>query len=82
MSKRYAKKQLKRWQRAYCKVVLKIYDLDAFINKEADKGLYRNEWDWRKVHPGVKEQLERKRDAYAKKANYYYWQLYIRGENK
>ena len=82
MSKRYAKKQLKRWQRAYCDIVFKIYDLDAFIHKEVDKGPYRHEWDWRKANPGVKEKLEHQRDVYATKCNYYYLNLYIKGAGK
>ncbi len=82
MSKRYAKKQLKRWERAYCKVILKIYDLDAFISKEVDKGPYRHEWDWREAHPGVKEKLERQRDACVKKWDYYCRNLYKIGAIK
>lgn len=71
MSKRYVKKQEKRWMRVICKIVVQIYDLDDFIHKEVDKGPYRHEWDWRAAHPGVKEKLERQYDAAVKKWDYY-----------
>lgn len=71
MSKRYVKKQEKRWMRVICKIVVQIYDLDDFIHKEVDKGPYRHEWDWREAHPGVKEKLERQYDAAVKKWDYY-----------
>ena len=71
MSLRYAKKQLKRWWRENSKVLLKIYNLDNVICKEVNEGLYRNEWDWREAHPGVKEKLERQREATFDKWFYY-----------
>lgn len=82
MSIRYAMKQLRRWQRAICDIVVQIYDLDDRIHKEVNEGPYRHEWDWRAAHPGVKEKLERQYDACVRKWDYYCRKLYKIGKLK